>query len=120
MRGEPPVGAMIRSSVSGVMPITPAAIADSAIDLYVESAAARADQPDALSGRYYVVGRFGYTGCLVCGLVGTVRDGQVKLALLSAWSERDTTEIFTGELRGDTLVGSYRGFGGIAHFVKQR
>jgi hypothetical protein len=91
-----------------------------AIELYVESAAARADQPDALSGRYYVVGGFGYTGCLVCGLLGTVRDGQVKLALLSAWSARDTTEIFTGELRGDTLVGSYRGFGGIAHFVKQR
>jgi hypothetical protein len=49
-----------------------------------------------------------------------VRDRQVTLALLSAWSARDTTEIFTGELRGDTLVGSYRGFGGIAHFVKQR
>jgi hypothetical protein len=92
----------------------------SAIELYVESVAARADQPDALSGRYDVVGRFGYTGCLVCGLLGTVRDGQVKLALLSAWSARDTTEIFTGELRGDTLVGSYRGFGGIVHFVKQQ
>jgi hypothetical protein len=91
----------------------------SGLELYVESVAARADQPDALSGRYDVIGRFGYTGCLVCGLLGTVRNGHVELALLSAWSARDTTEMFTGEVRGDTIVGSYRGFGGIVHFVKQ-
>jgi hypothetical protein len=90
------------------------------IHLYVESPTARADQADALSGRYFVGPRFGYTGCLVCGLLGTVRDGHVQLGLLSAWSARDTTEVFDGEIRGDTLVGSYRGFGGIVHFVKQR
>jgi len=28
--------------------------------------------------------------------------------------------VFRGELRGDTLVGSYRGFGGVAHFVKAK
>ena len=92
----------------------------SEIRLYMESPTARADQADALSGRYVVVPRFGYAGCLVCGLLGTVRDGKVQLGLLSAWSARDTTEVFNGELRGDTLVGSYRGFGGIVHFVKQR
>jgi hypothetical protein len=88
--------------------------------LYVESPTARADQADALSGRYVVRPRFGYAGCLVCGLLGTVRDGRVQLGLLSAWSARDTTEVFDGEIRGDTIVGSYRGFGGIVHFVKQR
>jgi hypothetical protein len=92
----------------------------SRIVLYVESPTARADQGDALSGRYDVVPRFGYTGCYTCGLLGTVRDGKVQLGLLSAWSARDTSEVFNGELRGDTLVGSYRGFGGIVHFVKQR
>jgi hypothetical protein len=92
----------------------------SEIQLYVESPTARSDQADALSGRYIVVPRFGYTGCYTCGLLGTVREGHVQLGLLSGWSARDTTEVFNGELRGDTLVGSYRGFGGIAHFVKQR
>jgi hypothetical protein len=90
------------------------------LELYVESHASRASQPDALSGRYQVRGQFGYTGCLVCGLLGTVKDGKVELALLAGWSARDTTEIFTGEIRGDTIVGTYRGFGGVAHFVRQR
>ena len=70
--------------------------------------------------RYDVRGRFGYTGCLTCGLLGTIKDGHVELALLSAWSARDTTETFIGDIRGDTLVGTYRGFGGSARFVKQR
>jgi hypothetical protein len=92
----------------------------SRIVLYVESPTARADQADALSGQYDVVPRFGYVGCYTCGLLGTVRDGRVQLGLLTAWSARDTSEVFNGEIRGDTLVGSYRGFGGIVHFVKQR
>jgi hypothetical protein len=89
------------------------------LTLYVESAASRAGQPDALSGRYDVRGYLGYTGCLVCGLLGTIKDNKVVLSMLTAWSARDTTDVFTGELHGDTLVGSYRGFGGIPHFVKQ-
>lgn len=90
------------------------------LELYVESHASRASQPDALSGRYQVRGRFGYTGCLVCGLLGSLKDGRVELALLGGWSARDTAEVFTGEIRGDTIVGTYRGFGGVAHFVRQR
>jgi hypothetical protein len=92
----------------------------SRIVLYVESPTARSDQADALSGQYDVVPRFGYAGCYTCGLLGTVRDGRIELGLLTAWSARDTSDVFTGEVRGDTIVGSYRGFGGIAHFVKQR
>ena len=87
--------------------------------LYVESRAARSGQADALSGRYDVRGRFGYIGCLTCGLLGTVKDGRLELSLLTAWSARDTSDVFTGEIRGDTIVGSYRGFGGIAHFVRR-
>lgn len=90
------------------------------LELYVESRAARADQGDALSGRYEVRPRFGYTGCLQCGLLGTVHDGRVELALLRDWTARDTVERFAGALRGDTIVGSYRGFGGVARFVRQR
>jgi hypothetical protein len=56
----------------------------------------------------------------VCGLLGTARDGHVELYLLRAWSASDTTEWFTGEIRGDTIVGSYRRAGGIARFVRRR
>jgi hypothetical protein len=89
-------------------------------ELYVESPAANGSQPDALSGRVVVRPRFGYTGCLMCGLLGSAKDGRIELAMLSAWSARDTTEWFTGEVRGDTIVGSYRLFGGIVKFAKQR
>lgn len=91
----------------------------SSVELYVESRAARADQADALSGRYTKRPSIGQTGCLVCGLFGTARNGRIELAFLNEWYVRDTVEIFTGEIRGDTIVGSYRGFGGVVHFVKQ-
>jgi hypothetical protein len=90
--------------------------------LYVESAAARADQPDALSGRYSRTDLFANPGCAVCGLLGTARagDGRIELFFLRAWSAKDTNETFTGEIRGDTIVGSYRRFGGTARYVRQR
>jgi hypothetical protein len=90
-------------------------------DLYVESRATRAGGADALSGRYVVRPPFlGYPGCLVCGLLGTVRGQRVELALLNDWSARDTVEIFDGEVRGDTLVGTYRRRGGTVRFARER
>lgn len=89
-------------------------------ELYVESEASRADQADALSGRYRVRPRFGYTGCLTCGLLGSVRGNEVRLAFVRDWSAQDTVEILTGEVRGDTIVGNYRGFGGGARFVRRK
>jgi hypothetical protein len=90
------------------------------LEVYVESPAARGDQADALSGRYAVRPRFGYTGCLVCGLLGNTKDGRIELDFVNDWSAADTVEVLTGEIRGDTIVGQYRGFGGIARFVKLR
>jgi hypothetical protein len=90
------------------------------LQLYVESPAARSDQADALSGRSQRRVGFGDTGCSVCGVLGTARNGRIELALLSGWSATDTLELFTGDIRGDTIVGSYRGLGGVVHFVKQR
>ena len=90
------------------------------LELYVESHAARGDQADALSGRYEVRPRLGYSGCLTCGLLGTARNGRIELALLGGWFASDTVQIFTGEIRGDTIVGVYSGFGGPVHFVKQQ
>jgi uncharacterized protein DUF4249 len=87
------------------------------LELYVESRAARADQADALSGRYekrLIIGE----SDPIRGLLGTARNGRIELAFLRSWSARDTTDILIGEIRGDTIVGAFRS-GGIVHFVKQ-
>ncbi len=89
------------------------------LELYVESRAARADQAHALSGRYHKRPAMGQIGCLTCGLLGTVRDGRVEIALLSDWYARDTADLFVGEIRGDTIVGTLRAAGGISRFVRQ-
>jgi hypothetical protein len=88
-------------------------------ELYVESRAARNDQPDALSGRYTKRTTLGHPGCPVCGLLGTVKDGHVELAFLNDWSARDTADVLLGEIHGDTIVGGYRIGGGISRFVRQ-
>ena len=89
------------------------------LELYVESRTSRADQADAISGRYQRRPQFGDTGCNVCGLLGTARNGHVELAFLRDWYASDTAEVLDAEIRGDTIVGSYRGFGGPVHFVRQ-
>jgi len=88
-------------------------------DIYVESPAARSDQSDALSGRYQPRPRIDYSGCPICGFLGTARDGHVELALLKDWSGADTVEVFNGQLFGDTLVGVFRFGGGPFRFVRQ-
>ena len=90
-----------------------------ALHLYVESPSSRSDQGDALSGRFERRPSFSQPNEPIDGLLGTLLKGKVELSFLRNWSSTDTVEVFRGELRGDTLVGSYRGFGGIAHFVKQ-
>ena len=50
----------------------------------------------------------------------------VTIALLETgletkgWSARDTVDLFTGTVKGDTLVGTYRFRGGPFHFVRKR
>ena len=90
------------------------------MELYLESHAARSDQADALSGRIFVRGRFGYVGCLTCGVLGKVRGTTVSLGILQGWFASDTMDVFTGQVRGDTIVGSYRGYGTISKFVRRR
>ena len=90
------------------------------LELYVESRAGRSDQADALSGRFERRPTFSGPNDPIDGLLGTVRNGRVELSFLRNWSATDTAEVFQGEMRGDTIAGSYRGFGGIVRFVKQR
>lgn len=88
--------------------------------LYVESKAARSDQADALSGRFIRRVTFSPPFEPVDGILGSARNGEVTLNFIRLWSAKDTVEQFNGALRGDTLTGSYRGFGGLARFVRQR
>jgi hypothetical protein len=88
------------------------------LELYVESRAARSDQADALSGRCEKRLTIGEPDP-IRGVLGTVRNGRVEIAFLRLWHASDTTDVLTGELRGDTIVGSYRGAGGIVRFVRQ-
>ena len=90
------------------------------LELYVESRAGRPDQGDALSGRFERRPTFSQPNDPIDGLLGTIRNGRIQLAFLRNWSSTDTVEVFTGEIRGDTISGSYRGFGGFVRFVKQR
>jgi len=53
-------------------------------------------------------------------LLGSTRNGRIELAFLGDWYAQDTADVFIGEIRGDTIVGSYRFAGGIVHFVKER
>ena len=52
--------------------------------------------------------------------VGSSRNGRVELVFLRDWFASDTSDVLTGEIRGDTIVGQYRGAGGVARFVRQR
>ena len=88
-------------------------------DLYVESPAARSGQSDALSGRYRPRPRIDYSGCPVCGLLGTARDGKIELVLLKDWSGADTVEVFDGAIQSDTITGYFKFGGGPFKFVRQ-
>lgn len=90
------------------------------LELYVESRAARDDQADALSGRYHKRPVIGQTGCLTCGLLGMAKEGRIELAMLRDWYAQDTADVFVGEIRGDTIVGSYRIAGGLLRYVRER
>ena len=90
------------------------------LELYVESRAARDDQADALSGRYQKRPIIGQTGCLTCGVLGMAKDGRIELAMLRDWYAQDTADVFVGQIRGDTIVGSYRLAGGVLHYIRER
>lgn len=82
--------------------------------LYIESAAARSDLPAALSGSFRETAQPGTIG----GLLGQMLGSTVRLALLNQLAS-DTIGVFSGQLSGDTLSGTFTGVSGTAVFVKQ-
>jgi hypothetical protein len=91
------------------------------LTLYVESRAATANTPDALSGAFvgrpFVISPFGSVGN--GAFLGTRRGDSVTVAFLHNQSLADTIDVFRGRVVGDTLTGSYRGRAGIWRFLKK-
>jgi hypothetical protein len=73
------------------------------LNLYVESKAARSDLPEALSGRYTT----SPPGARSDAILGSRLGSTVTLTLLSNQLSGDTLDVFTGEMEGNTLTGSY-------------
>ena len=80
--------------------------------LYVETPG----EPSALSGWY---ARNRGSGTLE-GLVGTRTNGRVVLEFLANQAAVDTVGVFSGEQRGDSLVGTFSGVSGRVVFLKRR
>ena len=70
--------------------------------VYIESPAAGANLPTALSGRYTTV-----TGGRVDGILGQAQDGVITLRFLNNQLSGRKIDTFTGTLHGDTLIGSF-------------
>ena len=104
-----PIEARFRLTSSGVG----ASVANQ-FTLYVESKAAREDLPTALSGRYVTP----VPNARGDGILGEQIGTSVTLALLLNQLGGDTVDVFTGELRGDTLTGQFRKNGGTAVFLR--
>jgi len=93
---------------TGVVPATD-------LSIYVESKSIRSGAPNALSGNYTSGG-----SRQTRGLLGKQLGKSVTLALLLGQADTDTAAVFTGELRGDSLIGNYRNRTGTFTFVKSR
>lgn len=80
----------------GILPLT--------LRLYIESESARPDVPTAISGRYTTNPPNSRTD----GIIGTLSGSRVTFAVLANQLASDTLDVFTGELTGNTIMGSYR------------
>jgi hypothetical protein len=80
--------------------------------LYVETPG----EPAALSG-WYSRNR---AGGVLEGMVGTRTKGRVVLEFLANQASADTVAVFSGEQRGDSLVGTFNGVTGRVVFLKRR
>jgi hypothetical protein len=83
--------------------------------IYIESPAAGANLPNALSGRYTVT-----SGGRVDGLLGQEQGGAITLSLLNNQLSGRVLDTFVGALRGDTLIGSFEkgSGGGVSYFLR--
>jgi hypothetical protein len=86
----------------------------SQIVLYVESPPAGDGLPASISGRYTTATPTVRSD----GVLGQQFGTFLSLTLLVNQLAVDTLDVFTAELRGDTLIGTYRTNGGTAVFLR--
>lgn len=102
-------------SLEGVWDVSPTTapgrVVVDVLRLYVETPG----EPAALSGWY---SRLRTSGVLE-GMVGTRIKGRVVLEFLANQSAVDTVAVFSGEQRGDSLVGAYVGLSDRVVFLKR-
>jgi hypothetical protein len=99
-------------ALEGLWDVTesPRPIAD-VMRLYVETPG----DPAALSG-WYLPTR---TGSVLEGMIGTRTNGRVVLEFVANQAAIDTVAVFSGEQRGDSLIGVFLGVTGRVIFVKR-
>ena len=99
-------------ALEGLWDVTesPRPIAD-VMRLYVETPG----DPAALSG-WYLPTR---TGSVLEGMIGTRTKGRVVLEFVANQAAIDTVAVFSGEQRGDSLIGVFLGVTGRVIFVKR-
>lgn len=83
------------------------------LSLYVESPRTRKNEADAITGFYY-----NNNPSAGSPVMGTFRNGELRLAFLRSQTSRDTAELFVGQLRGDSLLGTFR-LGAPGRFVRR-
>jgi hypothetical protein len=89
---------------------TPRAVAD-VFRIYVETPG----EPSALTGWYARV----RTSGVLEGMVGTRTNGRIVLEFVANQSAIDTVAVFSGEQRGDSLVGTFVGLSGRVVYLKR-
>lgn len=83
------------------------------MSLFIESPSTKKGQADAVTGSY------GLSAPVSASITGTHLDGKVKLVYLRSQAFSDTVEILSGELRGDTIAGTFSK-GAPARYVRRR
>jgi len=84
------------------------------LSLFLESPALKPALPASLSGSYTTAAR------QIRGMLGVQLGSSISVALLAGQVASDTVAVFTGELRGDSLIGAYRNRSGTTIFVRAR
>ena len=84
------------------------------LSLFIESPATRKGDADAISGSYNTIPGNVFT----MPVTGTFRNGELRIVFHRNQVVPDTMEVFVGQLRGDTIVGSY-GKGAPGKFVRR-
>lgn len=104
-------------AIEGRFRLTPASTdltAPSTITLYIESKSTRAGVPDVISGRWSNSSPTPKSD----GIIGERLGSHVTLTFLNNQLADQTLDVFTGELDGKTITGTYRKRSGVAVFSK--